>query len=154
MTSYENKSIIEDYDKTIAELERIVGEDTIDNVVRLQSFQGSKVGISAIRNTVQPVVGLLTADDDRQSYYLSEVDNDYIYCHDEMVDDSFFLISTDIRAEYVENIDEKLKEFETDSWNNQLGDLVIFSHEWALSKRVKDNIERLCQYAVDNGYMF
>ena len=33
----------------------------------------------------------------------------------------------------VDNIYSKLKELSKDCWNNQTGDLVVFSHEWALN---------------------
>lgn len=152
--TYEEDKMVDDYNKTVADLERIIGSDSIDNVVRLQSFQGSKAGIIDLSKTEEPIVGLLTADDDRQSYYLSEEDNQYIYCHDELERDGITFISTDLRVEFVDNVKRKIKEFHTDAWNNQLGDLVIFSHEWALNYEIKDNIEKFCEYAVDNGYKF
>lgn len=44
-TDYQTGDIVGDYVKTVQELERIVGEDSIDNVIRLQRFQGSYEGI-------------------------------------------------------------------------------------------------------------
>ena len=152
-TSYETGVISVDYAKTINELKRIVGSDSIDNVIRLQSFQGSKEGVSELLSLdEEPVVGLLTADDSRQSYYLDNDENKYIYCHDRMVKDDCYFISTDMRMEYVDNVDKKIKELSSNSWNNQTGDLVIFTHEWALNLETKEKVEKMCQYAVDNGY--
>lgn len=154
-TSYETGDISSDYLKTIYELTRIVGSDSIDNVVRLQSFQGSKEGVSELLSlNEEPVVGLLTADDSRQSYYLDDDENKYIYCHDRMKKDDCYFISTDMRMEYVDNVDKKIKELSSDSWNNQTGDLVVFTHEWALNLETKEKVEKMCQYAVDNGYKF
>ena len=38
---YKDGEIINDYTKVVKELERIVGSQTIDNVIRLQMFKGS-----------------------------------------------------------------------------------------------------------------
>lgn len=156
-TDYKSGVIVEDYKKTINELERIVGSESIDNVIRLQMFQGSYKEIKKLAELdSEPIVGLLTADDNRQSYYLSEEVNDYIYSHDTYFDRDLdiTLYSTDFRTEYVDNINKKLKELSEPSWNNQTGDLVVFSHEWALSMENKAKLEKVCKYAKDNGYRF
>lgn len=154
-TSYETGDISADYLTTINELIRIVGSEAIDNVVRLQSFQGSKEGVSKLLSLdEEPVVGLMTADDSRQSYYLDDEENKYIYCHDRMEKDGCYFISTDMRMEYVDNVERKIKELSSDSWNNQTGDLVIFTHEWALNLETKEKVGKMCKYAVDNGYKF
>lgn len=73
-----------------------MGDKSIDNVIRLQMFQGSKNNIKElVQYSNQPIKGLLTADDNRQSYYLSKNNNSFIYCHDELYDSSmnlFFLV--------------------------------------------------------------
>lgn len=154
---YKSGDISSDYQKTVKELERIVGPESIDNVVRLQMFQGSYDGIKEISKLKeQPIKGLLTADDKRQSYYLPYNENVYIYNHDVYYDElmALYFFSTDFRIEFVDNIDDKLKELKSDCWNNQRGDLVVFSHEWALNVENKDKIERVCEYAKNKGYRF
>ena len=156
-TNYATGAIDIDYQKTVRELERIVGEDSIDNVIRLQMFQGLYDEIRKLTElSEQPIVGLLTADDSRQSYYLSKKDNIYIYNHDELYKSNMNLhfFSTDFRTEYVNNIGSKLKELNKDCWNNQTGDLVVFSHEWALNMENKGKIEKICKYAREKGYSF
>lgn len=84
---YKDGEIINDYTKVVKELERIVGSQTIDNVIRLQMFKGSYEEIKKLSQlNEQPIKGLYTADDNRQSYYLSNDDNYYIYNHDELYD--------------------------------------------------------------------
>lgn len=152
---YENRDIAKDYSMTISELERIVGSNSIDNVIRLQSFQGSYDAVSTLVSLdEEPVVGLLTADDSRNSYYLNKEENEYIYCHDKLYKDGCYFISTDLRMEYVGDVKGKIKELSTETWNNQIGDLVVFSHEWTLNLEVKEKIEKMCKYAVDNKYRF
>lgn len=151
---YKDGEIINDYTKVVKELERIVGSQTIDNVIRLQMFKGSYEEIKKLSQlNEQPIKGLYTADDNRQSYYLSNDDNYYIYNHDELYDTktNLYFLSTDFRTEYVNNIDFKLKELSNNSWCNQLGDLVVFSHEWALGIENRKKIEKVCKYACNKG---
>ena len=155
--NYETGVIESDYIRTVAELERIVGKEAIDNVIRLHMFKGSYEEIKKLRYLDnEPIVGLLTSDDNRKSYYLDEGNNSYVYSHDEYYDSDLMLhfFSTDFRTEYVENINLKLKELSKDSYNNQRGDLVVFSHEWALSVENKEKIEKVCEYAKSKGYRF
>lgn len=156
-TDYRTGEIVADYKMTVKELERIVGTEAIDNIVRLQMFQGSSAEIKKLVSLDdEPVKGLLTADDDRQSYYLDSTKSTYIYSHDMYYDSEMklYFMSTDLRIEYVENIDKKIKELEKDCWNNQIGDLVVFSHEWALNVGNKEKIEKICKYADEKGYRF
>jgi len=146
-----------DYYLWLSEMERIVGGSAIDNVVRLQGYQGNYDNISSIvREDYQAIIGLLTADDDRTQYYLTEDVNDYIYSHDYYYDTKLdiALFSTDIRVEYVDDIRLKIQEFGGDAWNNQLGFLEIFTHEWILNVDVKKKVEEFCRWAVDRGYVF
>lgn len=154
-TTYDENKIIDDYIKTIKELERIAGKESIDNIIRLQSYKGNESNIAALKQIEnQPILGLLTADDDRISYYLDKVDNEYIFCHDYYYDKEYdvLFISTDIRVENVDNIDEKLMEFYDSCWNNQMGVLEIFTHEWILDQDIKNKIEAFCKWADNEGY--
>lgn len=157
-TNYQTRNnLVSDYEKTVQQLKRIVGSNAIDNVIRLQNFQGTYAEISQLAKLEdEPIKGLLTADDMRQSYYLSSKANSYIYAHDELYDEDtgLYFFSTDFRTEYVDNMGTKLKELQKDCWNNQTGDLVVFSHEWDLSMENKAKIEKICKYACDKGYRF
>ena len=160
-TTYNNKTkytLLDDYSTTINELIRITSEENIDNVVRLQSFRGSKEELEALNTEVmvEPIVGYLTADDLRQSYYLNEEDNKYIYANDEFLDqnNNIWFFSTDLRVEFIESMEDKINEFDTAAWNNQKSDLIIFTHEWLLDEQIRKKIEQLCEYAVKQGYNF
>lgn len=150
-------SITKDYNLTIAALKKIVGEKAIDHVIRLQSYQASSNEIqSLLEIKEEPPIGFLTADDLRNSYALKDEENTYIYSHDVLEVDGIYYYSTDLRAEYIEDIDNKLKELDTPSWNNQLGCLEIFTHEWAINKQIKTTIEKVCEWssARSYGYLF
>lgn len=150
------QNIISDYEKTIDCLCEIVSEDSIDNIIRLHGFQGTESEISELmRVTREPIVGLLTADDDRKSYYLDTQENDYIYSHDIYFDEELrlFFISTDCRIEFIGSVAEKVEEFKGEAWNNQLSYLELFTHEWILNDVQKQKIEEFCVYAQNEGYI-
>lgn len=149
--------IREDYLIAITKLCEIVGSNSIDNVIRLQSFQGSKREVEALTLLKEEAVtGLLTSDDLRQSYYLTKEENEYIYCHDEWTDLSSGMkfLSTDLRIEFITNIRSKLNELTTKKWNNQTRYLIVFSHEWEISIELKEKTEKLCSWALEKGYEF
>lgn len=148
--------LVGDYSQTVKCLKKIVGGG-ITHVIRLHYYAGSREEIMGLMaHDTEPITGLLSADDMRPSYYLSEEDSRYIYCHDEFADPETGMrfISTDIRVEFVKQMDHKCKEFAADSWNNQLEDLVVFTHEWALDDDVKEKTEDVCAYAAANNYTF
>lgn len=143
--TYESEvnTLVEDYKKTIFQLERIVGSEGIDNCIRLQSFKGKYDDIISLKNlNHQPIYGLFTADDKRKSYYLDEYQNEYIYNHDILILDNIYFISTDLRLEFIEDIDNKINEFNYSNWKNQLNYLEIFSHEWCLDKIQQRKIDK------------
>lgn len=149
--------IIEDYNRVINCLLDIVGHNSIDNVVRIESFQGTCQGLRMLaKNSVEPIVGLYGPDDGRKSYYLDKDKSEYLYCHDSYYDNNtgLLFISTDLRAEYVVGVKDKISEFQTDIWNNQLGIIELFSHEWAVNNYNKYKIRELCKWASKNGYKF
>lgn len=151
-----DRDIGADYQYCVKALERIAGKNAIDNVVRLQSFQGDREEISVLSNMeIEPICGLFTADDWRQSYYLSKYDNNYIYCHDYLIRDDMCFFSTDLRVEFIDDFDIKLQEISTDTWNNQRNIMVVFTHEWELSNNdILKNTEIICEWARENGYSF
>ena len=51
---------------------------SIDTVTRLGFFTGNETNVSAIKNCDYGITGLLTADDERVSYYFSEDSNSLI----------------------------------------------------------------------------
>lgn len=157
-TVYNNESEnpVGDYLKTTEELIRIVGSKSIDYVIRLQSFQGTKNTIMSLNNLPNGPCGFYSADDYRNSYYLNDLDNKYLYWHDYLIDQNgICFISTDIRVEFVKSIRKKLAEFESNIWCNQLDYLIVFTHEWLLNKRrIRKKIEKICMWGIEKHYKF
>ena len=151
-----DSDLLQDYKKTTYELERICGEKSIDNIIRLQNFAGNEDGIMKISNNIdEPIIGLYTSDDKRNNYFLDNNENNYIYCHDIMKKNDLYFISTDLRIEFIKNMKIKEREIEnTNSWNNQKNILCAFTHEWELSYENKEKIEELFKWAKKQGYKF
>lgn len=154
--SNSDSELAKDFQKTTYELERICGEKSIDNIIRLQNFAGNEDGIMKISNNInEPIIGLYTSDDKRNNYFLDNNENNYIYCHDIMKKNDLYFISTDLRIEFIKNMKIKEREIEnTNSWNNQKNILCAFTHEWELSYENKEKIEELFEWAKKQGYKF
>ena len=122
-------TLYSDYVQTTAELKRIFqGEDNITDMLRLHFFVGiNKVDISKMAEC--GVKALLTADDERKSYYLDET-----WAGKEYYDSSnnVKFIPTLVRVEKSEDIVDVIKRKIASVGDNQI--LTIFTHEWLLHK--------------------
>lgn len=146
-----------DYNKVISELLRITGsESCIDKVVRLQNFAGNEESIEAMINTENGIEGVLGADDKRRSYYLNNEDNSYLYTYDYYEVNNFEFFRTDLRMELINDIDKELEKVKNDSeYENKKDILIVFTHEWQLvNEEIKEKLEKCCEFAVNNGYVF
>lgn len=158
--NYENTSseeAKEDYDKVITELLRITGSDKcIDKVVRLQNFAGNEESVQAMKNTDYGIQGVLGADDKRRSYYLNNEDNSYLYLYDYYDNTGIHFFRTDLRMELIDNIDETLEEFYTNTEFEEKNEILIaFTHEWKLGEEdIREKLEKTCEFAFKNGYDF
>lgn len=158
--NYENTSseeAKEDYDKVVAELLRITGSDKcIDTVVRLQNFSGNEESVQAMIDTNYGIQGVLGADDKRRSYYLNDENNSYLYLYDYYDNNNIDFFRTDLRMELIDNIDETLEDFYTNTEFEEKNEILIaFTHEWKLGEDgIKEKLEKTCEFAVKNGYDF
>ena len=89
------------------------------------------------------IKGLLTADDERDNYYLKKNENIFLnrhYIYKDIKNDIFF-IKTNLRIERIENINETLKTI--DKNNN----IIMFTHEEYLNdKNIRDKIINIYEY--------
>lgn len=120
--------IEEDYILTNTELERITG--CITHTLRLSGFQGNKEAL--IRLKKQGVKTLLTADDNRDSYYLDESESSYIADHDMYEDEYFTFVSTDLRLDSLFRVAvyPTLVHIALNEQQNTI--LAVFTHEWLM----------------------
>lgn len=146
------KRILSDYQKLTDELIRVTG--STNYTLRLSYFMGSYDAINSLKN--QGVKGLLTADDDRLSYYLNKEDSKFINNHDIYIDKNSGMkfISTDMRLEKVEDnkIYSELIDICLDEQQNQI--IAVFTHEYALDDNMQKKIKTVCKFAKHFGYSF
>lgn len=162
--TYDNISpeeAINDYNKVISELIRIAGSESVDRVIRMSRFEGSREVICALKACDYGIVGLLGADSpDRKSYYLNDELSAWLFEHDKYYDEKNGLIiwSTDLRLENDSDvIEEKLDDFKNINNNEQA--LICFTHEWIFldeqqSDSVKRNFETIFEMKMKENWRF
>lgn len=150
----------QDYELVITELYRICGGlDSIDRVPRTQNYAGSLEACKAWYETDKcSIIGLLSAEDTRTSYYHSDSQRDYLQKHDKYIDyeNGLTFYSTDLRLENVNNVTNELNNRLSDiSYSSTMNALIIFTHENHLSTSLmRDKIRQCCVFAKNNGYNF
>lgn len=101
------------------------------------------------------IQGVLGADYKRRSYYLNNENNSYLYLYD-YYDNNIDFFRTDLRMELIDNIDETLEDFYTNTVFEEKNKILIaFTHEWKLGEDgIKEKLEKTCEFAVKNEYDF
>ena len=137
-----------DYNLVINQLIRITGsKDCVERVVRLHNYAGNFSSIKAMNKTDNGIIGLLSADDNRNSYYLNKDKCTQLKVKGKINDSDIVFLATDIRLENVKDIKSKL--------NNKDNELIVFTHEWLLNNKInREKLEEVCKFAINNGYSF
>lgn len=146
------KEAVLDYDLCMKELIRITGSDRcIDAFPRIHFFAGNSEVLGAWKNGEIELRGVLSADDDRATYYFDKKFSQYIssedYYYDEETD--LYFVPTDIRLENFRNhIQDALH-------NEENSEIVeVFTHENLLDEEMYRMIEEVCIWAKMNEYSF
>lgn len=150
-----------DYDLVINQLLRITGTDTcIDRVPRIHYYAGSEESLAAMGNTQDGLKGALTADDDRQSYYLDQNCEDILDCQDTYYDSNhhLYFYTTDFRLEKANNVSEALEIFQSLRDTDQDNILIIFTHEWQLTSKkfgwkMNKILDIIAEQSIVSGYV-
>ena len=151
------KQSIRDFNLVMTNLSRIVGEKSIDNVIRIHQYHAKEGFVSFLsKNGVE---GLLSPDDERFAYYLDSTKSSYIrqfdYYNDKL--NCMMFYQTDVRLEQVKSVNEKLTKILNDSLIGR--QINIFTHEWLIDLRfkgwkMKRKIKEVCEFAVNSNYEF
>ena len=161
--SDEADSIKADYEKFCnAIMHATKGNDSsIDRVVRLGFFSGTRVNVRALQECEKGILGLLTADNDnkRLSYYLEEERTELLNQKGELWEEQRLLfLRSQLRMELVESLENILTEI--DDYKHPRV-LEFFSHESCWYRESKVNgysipelIEALLKWAFEQGYGF
>ncbi len=173
--SDEADSIKADYEKFCnAIMHATKGNDgSIDRVVRLGFFSGTRVNARTLQECENGISGLLTADNDikRLSYYLDEERTALLNQKGELWEEQWFIdkdgitknkhllfLRSLLRMELVESVDDMLTQIES---YNQPKVLEFFTHESCWYRESKVNgysipelVESLIKWAFEQGYGF
>lgn len=125
--------------------------ESIDTVTRLGFFTGNSLNVDAIKNCDYGITGLLTADDERISYYFSEEINNFINSNDECydIDKGFKLIRTQKRLEGIKDTAAELQALDEYTGNM----IEVFTHESEYSK-IKSRLNEYVKWAKNSGIGF
>lgn len=134
--------------------------ESIDRVVRLGFFAGTKENIQALQECEMGVQGLLTADNDdkRLSYYLDDGKTMLVNRDGELWDERLLFLKSQLRMELVESVDDLLAKI---NCYEEPKVLELFTHESCWYRESKVNgysipglAEVLLKWAFDRGYGF
>ena len=154
-----------DYNEFISTIISITGSAIcVDRAVRLHNFAGNLTSCTAMRDCTYGLVGFLSADDTRASYYFTSDQAYYINKHKIINDVSNYLhfFKSEQRLEQISNIDAWLDNFITEDSINMSNDLVLFTHEQQIyptpgemtTKVMTEKLESCARWAIANGYKF
>lgn len=154
--SYQNtdaNSLGQYYQLVAKQLKRITGceEEDLSRTVRLDRFTGTEEQIKALYTEYGVDVFLAADDEERESYYLNDEERQVLNEEDMYKDGNITFTPTDIRVENIENLDELYMLLEEHSTENKL---VVFTHEYKLSTKVKRFICKIAEYGIKEGLYF
>ena len=147
--------------------------NSIDRLPRLDGFGGSVSDILDMRDADCGIIGLLTTDDSRSSYYLNDEQNAYLRTHSKLYDyeNGLVMYSTNMRldwfingfsSDYEYNVphesnpyDELTYRMKDRTFCNIYEPIVVFIHEWQVFttsftiNSYFNLIEQVCKFAND-----
>lgn len=141
------------YERFLSAILKAAGTDrTIDRVVRLGFFGGTLENVKALRSGSCGILGLLTADDERISYYLSPEENQKLLGTYEYYDQEnrLLLLRSQVR---LEGAADPLQEMDKMA-GIPSGMLEVFTHEQNYDESVKKKLEAYLCRAKERGYSF
>lgn len=156
----ETEGIKADYEKFLAAISQATNghEESIDKIVRLGWFAGTRNNVLALRDTDQGIKGLLSADDDRLPYYFNEKETDEVKQTGEMWKDDLLILRSQSRMESLWSIESLLEKIKVYSEPKVIE---LFSHECCFerSSRVEgytmpELYEYVIKWAYEKGYGF
>ena len=140
-------------------------ENCFDLIPRLHGFAGSLDFCKSLKNANPGLIGFLSADDTRASYYLNSTQSSYINSNDSLHDltNDLYFFRTEKRLESVSNINTFLAQYLTPAYASQANVMVIFTHENQLyshysglntTNGMLTKIDGCIKWAVANNYKF
>lgn len=171
----------EDWQAFVEKAIQVCGQsDSIDRIPRLQNFAGSEASLNGMKDADCGILGMLSADDNRNTIYLSEKHQEYLRMHDKLIDEEsgLMFLSTDMRLDWFttgfsssyeydvpikSNVyDELVFRYGTIEKADKYNSLIIFTHEWQIYDSIGGNINNdmvaninhVCLFANEYGFCF
>ena len=137
--------------------------DIVDRCPRLHNFGGNEVSLLGMKDTLG-FIGCLTADDNRDSVYLTQKQQQYLLTHDKLYDERLDLLflSTDMRLDWFMSGFTSSNTYDVPVKNNPYEELVyrlslkdkldkydsiiVFTHEWQLYSTNHNLITTMANY--------
>lgn len=163
-TNYESttaQTALSDYETFTQNIINICGSaNSIDRCPRLANFKGNINSILAMRDTDGGIVGLLSAYDDRDSYYLDSDTSAYLFKNGKYIDyEHQITFYRTIKTFEVANPNIELPILNSLSGYNRNSYAIMMMHEYAiygsdytLVTSMKDRIIYACNWVNENGY--
>lgn len=132
-----------EYEETMEQITRITGVEEFSDLIRLHKFSGSREACEALRR--KGVDKLLIADDERLSYYLSEIQCRKVSQKGRLFEDSegIEFYPSIQRLELCENPVSELDKALTKGWEI----ISVFTHEWQMDNLcVQEKLRACCQW--------
>ena len=128
--------------------------NSIDRVARLGFFGGTENNVKALMECEYGITGLLAADDTRISYYLNDIDNNYLLKNYEYYDknNDIKMFKSQVRLENVR--DNKINEQFSLISSIDSNMIEIFTHEQNYNNSVKARLEEYLKWAKNKNYGF
>ncbi|ENZ33453.1 hypothetical protein HMPREF1084_01922 [Clostridium butyricum 60E.3] len=130
--------------------------DSIDKITRLSSFKGTLENCLKVKNSEHGVIGFLTADDDRLSYYFTEEQNKKVIKKGKFIDLDNELVFFRSLPRVESNGATALKnEVSSNPCYQKI--IEFFWHENAIYNTydmMHDRIYDLCDWCIEQGYQF
>lgn len=167
------------YDTFINNIYSMCGTpSSIDRLPRINYFKGSLENLRVFRDCDCGIIGCLSADDSRNTYYFDEKQLSYLRTHDRLNDyeNGLIFFSTDIRLDWfvsgfesshqydkpTTNVyDELVNRFKNKKYADSFNTLIVFGHEWqvynpnnTLNNTFKEYIESSLRFALEYKFEF
>ena len=155
------QTALTDYNTFTSNIVRIAGTvDVIDRCPRLGNFAGNSDSMLAMRDADAGIIGLLSAYDTRDSYYLSSADSAYVYKHGRLYDTvnrlTFFRSLMAMEATAPSSTLPVLRTLAgvngSDYAVMMMHEYGVYDSEYTIVTANKDRLEYACNWAVQNGY--
>lgn len=151
---------IKQYTLVMENLKEIVGENSLDAMPRIHRFHASREFVNWLgNNKVFCLIGLLSADDNRNSYSLEHIADVELKCKHIIKKENMIFLQTTQRFDGLKP--RMVKRLFT----NMGGQNIFFTHEWLLlrpsslklkvkSVIIKMLMKMVCRFYTKKGYVF